>query len=253
MDENNLVGNSDSSSNNDENDTIQLDFLSSFENIQLVDLPEEVSSNSENTDIDKEKVSPDDVKEIISNFNSMHSEKDNLLEEEMKLSENLKEDNKHNNNNYFDKLPSSTVYNICDFLDRNDMNNLKMCSMSLSLTIFDIMKCIKIGIVNMNEIILNNEYKYSPKLKILSKIKIKRLKPFTKYKSLMYLYQNKYNIPFENMIVLEILVNANRFFNTNDNHRRTTHIRTIVFDLSAMKDRQIHTISVSCLLRFASL
>ena len=33
--------------------------------------------------------------------------------------------------NFFNNLPSTTVYQICDFLNRNDMHSLKMCCMSL--------------------------------------------------------------------------------------------------------------------------
>ena len=88
------------------------------------------------------------------------------------------------NTNYFDVLPSSTIYNVCDFLDRTDMIELKKCSMRLSLIVFEFMKCIAIGIVNMNEIILNNAYKYSQRIQIFNKIKVKRIKPFTKLRIL---------------------------------------------------------------------
>ena len=80
----------------------------------------------------------------------------NIIQALFDEGQNLKEEMK-DNSNYFEHLPSSTIHNICDFLDRNDMYNLKSCSISLSLIIFEIMKCIAIGIVNMNGIISNSD------------------------------------------------------------------------------------------------
>ena len=131
-----------------------------------------------------------------------------------------REKEKDRNNNYLDKLPSSTIYNICDFLDKSAMANLKLCSMSISLIIFEIMKCISVGIVNMNELISSDEYKSSMKLDICSKIKIKRIKPFTKYKSLMNSLQNEYDIPFEDMLVLK----SDFLILNNSWHRNITQI-----------------------------
>ena len=140
-----------------------------------------------------------------------------ILQSSFDQIENLKQNEKKNNNNYFDNLASSTIYNICEFLDRNDMSNFKLCSMSISLIIFEIMKCIAIGIINMNELITNKEYKYCSKINIFNKIKVKRIKPFTKYKSLMNLYQNKYNISFDNMLVLKSKILLSHNWNRNIN------------------------------------
>lgn len=125
----------------------------------------------------------------------------NILQSSFKQWENLKHDQKKNNS--LNQLPTSTIYNICEFLDRNDMGNFKLCSISTALIIFEIMKCCTVGIVNMNELILNPAYKYSQKLDLFNKVKVKRTRPLTKYKSLMDLYQTQYNIPFENMMVLK--------------------------------------------------
>ena len=56
-------------------------------------------------------------------------------------------------------LIKENIYSICDFLTKQDMTNFKCVSSSIALIIFDIMKCYRIGIFNMNELIDIKQYK----------------------------------------------------------------------------------------------
>eukprot|EP01084_Bolivina_argentea_P214347 363909_1 len=76
-----------------------------------------------------------------------------------------------NKQSYFDYLSNESIHNICDFLSKEDMNTFKMVCVSVSLVIFEIMKCYIIGVFDMNELIETNEYKNETNLNILNKKK----------------------------------------------------------------------------------
>eukprot|EP01084_Bolivina_argentea_P092265 166017_1 len=89
----------------------------------------------------------------------------------------------NDNKSYFDYLPPESISNICEFLHRSDMAAVKMTSVSMALIIFNIMKCCKIFLFDMNELIEKNEYKFKSNFNIVNQIKTKRVQPFTKYKA----------------------------------------------------------------------
>eukprot|EP01084_Bolivina_argentea_P092264 166016_1 len=132
-----------------------------------------------------------------------------VLENILNILKNAQLDSIENNKNINNKLnlmtylPPESIYNICCFLNRNDMTQFKMTSASTALIIFDIMKCYKIGSFNMHELIEINEYKYQPNVNIENNMKINRFPSFIKYKSLKHIYCSKYNIQFENMLILQ--------------------------------------------------
>eukprot|EP01084_Bolivina_argentea_P226819 383081_1 len=118
--------------------------------------------------------------------------------------ENTENDIDANELENLDRLPNESIYHICSYLNKSDINSFKALSIRMALIIFDIMTFYTINTFNMNELIEINEYKYQPAINIIDKIKTNRFPSFTKYKSLMDLYSPKYKIPFENMLIFRI-------------------------------------------------
>eukprot|EP01084_Bolivina_argentea_P191677 329243_1 len=110
--------------------------------------------------------------------------------------------NYNNNNSYFDYLSNESILNICQFLNRKDMKQFKMTSTLMSLNVFEIMKLESISTINMNELLIHNQYKYPLYLNIQKHLKTHKVKPFTTCRSLLHMYSKTYNIPTKNTIML---------------------------------------------------
>eukprot|EP01084_Bolivina_argentea_P218242 370381_1 len=118
------------------------------------------------------------------------------------------------NSNIFDNLPIESINHIGSFLNKTDIYQFKMVSISIALIVFNIMKCYQVNVFNMNELIKINEYKYLQHTNLQNKLKINRVQPFIKYRCLIDIYSNKYNISNQNILTLK----TNQFKLNNDMH-----------------------------------
>eukprot|EP01084_Bolivina_argentea_P253176 425198_1 len=92
------------------------------------------------------------------------------------------------------------------------------------------MKSYCIGIFNMNELIEQNDYKYPIALNINHKVKTNRIKPFSKYQSLMDAYSKRYNISLKNMFILQSHDERTVKFSVQDKFKILHNIKKVIHE-----------------------
>eukprot|EP01084_Bolivina_argentea_P198599 340032_1 len=64
------------------------------------------------------------------------------------------------NKSYFEYLSTESIFNISEFLDKVSIEQFKLTSTANALVAFEIMKSYKMGVFNMCELIVQNDYKF---------------------------------------------------------------------------------------------
>eukprot|EP01084_Bolivina_argentea_P122295 216716_1 len=153
-----------------------------------------------------------DKKRIVTNLVTVGTEKEitnivNILKTaQLKMEQNklciLSKSESNDNRSYFDYLSAESVFNICEFLTEYDLRSFRMTCSVIALTVFDLMDSHKMRVLNMNELIEQNQYRYPIVFKVNNLLKINHIKGNNKYKTLMNLYNRRYGLETQDNLIL---------------------------------------------------